>query len=102
MSCPTPWNERPWPTRVKEASDSAELEAFVNTPWDSRPDIDWSALAGTHKRPGELYDAKGDRQKAISHLSKFVELWKIADAELEPAVADAKPRLARLEAGLKG
>jgi tetratricopeptide (TPR) repeat protein len=80
----------------------AELEAYVNTPWESRPDADWYALAGTHKRLGELYDAKGDRQNAISHLSKFVELWKNADAELQPAVADAKRRLARLEAGLKG
>jgi eukaryotic-like serine/threonine-protein kinase len=75
----------------------AELETFVNTPWDSRPDVDWFALAGTHKRLGELYDAKGDREKAISHLSKFVELWKNADAELQPAVADAKRRLAKLQ-----
>ena len=79
----------------------AELEAYVNTPWDSKPDVDWYALAGTHKRLGELYDAKGDREKAISHLSKFVELWKNADSELQPAVADAKRRLAKLQAGQK-
>ena len=60
------------------------------------------ALAGTHKRLGELYDAKGDREKAISHLSKFVELWRNADADLQPAVADAKRRLTKLQAGGKG
>jgi len=49
-----------------------------------------------------LYDAKGDREKAISHLSKFVELWKNADAELQPAVADAKRRLTKLQAGGRG
>ena len=79
----------------------AELEAFTNTRYDGRPDDDWFALAGTHKRLGELYDAKGDREKAVSHLSKFVELWKNADPELQPAVADVKRRLARLQAGSK-
>jgi tetratricopeptide (TPR) repeat protein/tRNA A-37 threonylcarbamoyl transferase component Bud32 len=79
----------------------AELETVVRTRWDSRADEDLFALAGTHKRLGELYDAKGDRDKAISHLSKFVELWKNADPELQPVVADAKRRLAKLQAGLK-
>ena len=37
----------------------------------------------------------------ISHLSKFVELWKNADPELPPTVADAKRRLTRLQAGTK-
>jgi len=79
----------------------AHLEAYANAQWDSRPDDDWIALAGTQKRLGELYDAKGDRDKAISHLSKFVELWKNADPELQPAVADAKRRLTRLQAATK-
>jgi eukaryotic-like serine/threonine-protein kinase len=79
----------------------AELEAYIATRWDSRLDDDPLALAGTHKRLGELYDAKGDREKAISHLSKFVELWKNADPELQPAVTDAKKRLAKLQAGGK-
>jgi len=83
--------------------DSAivELEAYTAGHWDSRLDDDLYALAGTHKRLGELYDAKGEREKAISHLSKFVELWKNADPELQPAVADAKRRLTRLQAGGK-
>jgi eukaryotic-like serine/threonine-protein kinase len=79
----------------------AQLEAYVATRWDSQLDDDMFALAGTHKRLGELYDAKGDRERAISHLSKFVELWKNADPELQPAVADAKRRLTRLQAGGK-
>jgi len=84
-------------------SDSAiaELEALIAVRWDSRLDNDGLQLAGSHKRLGELYDAKGDREKAISHLSKFVELWKNADPELQPAVNDAKRRLAKLQAGGK-
>ena len=56
--------------------DSAivEFEAYIATRYDGRFDDDQFALAGTHKRLGELYDAKGDRERAISHLSKFVEL----------------------------
>jgi len=34
-------------------------------------------------------------------LSKFVALWKNADPELQPAVADAKRRLTKLQAGKK-
>lgn len=79
----------------------AEFEEMLKQRWDSRLDDDQYYLAGAHKRLGELYDAKGDREKAISHLSKFVELWKNADPELQPAVADAKRRLARLESGGK-
>ena len=54
-------------------------------------------LAGAHKRLGELYDAKGDAQKAASHYSAFVELWKDADAELQPHVRTARERLAVLQ-----
>ena len=80
----------------------AHFEAYTQTPVFERMDTDVDALAGVEKRLGELYDAKGDREKAISHLSKFVELWKNADPELQPAVADAKRRLTKLQAGGKG
>jgi eukaryotic-like serine/threonine-protein kinase len=84
-------------------ADSAitHFESYVGSTYFNRLDDDFEALTGIHKRLGELYDAKGDREKAISHLSKFVELWKNADPELQPAVADAKRRLARLQAGGK-
>jgi tRNA A-37 threonylcarbamoyl transferase component Bud32/tetratricopeptide (TPR) repeat protein len=51
----------------------------------------------THRRLGELYEAKGDLAKAISHYRKFADTWKEADAELLPQVADVKRRIARLE-----
>jgi tetratricopeptide (TPR) repeat protein len=77
----------------------AELEAAVSEQFMDRLDVDPTVLAGSHKRLGELYDAKGDRERAISHLSKFIELWKNADPDLQPAVSDAKRRLAKLQAG---
>jgi tetratricopeptide (TPR) repeat protein len=80
--------------------DSAitEFEAYLNASFGNRLDDDLLFLAGSHKRLGELYDAKGDRAKATAHLTKFVELWKNADPELQPSVQDARKRLARLAA----
>src|SRR5437868_2931643 len=61
------------------------------------PLLDAPLLAGIHKRLGELYEARGDRQKAISHYVQFVALWKDADPELQPKVAQVKQRLAHLQ-----
>jgi tetratricopeptide (TPR) repeat protein len=55
--------------------------------------------AGSYKRLGELYEAKGDTAKAESNYQKFIELWKDADPELQPKVRDARDRLARLRRG---
>jgi tRNA A-37 threonylcarbamoyl transferase component Bud32/tetratricopeptide (TPR) repeat protein len=53
--------------------------------------------AGVHKRLGELYEAKGDREKALSHYLAFIALWKDADPELQPKVAEVKARVARMK-----
>ena len=81
-------------------ADSAivTFEQYLATPYwrpiNERSDA--THLAGTYKRLGELYEAKGDRQKAASYYSKFVELWKNADPVLQPKVAEVRKRLARL------
>jgi hypothetical protein len=53
-------------------------------------------LAGTEKRLGELYEAKGEKQNAVAHYTRFVELWKNADPVLQPKVEEVKKKLARL------
>jgi eukaryotic-like serine/threonine-protein kinase len=53
--------------------------------------------AGTFKRLGELYEAKGNTTKAIENYQKFIDLWKDADPELQPAVRSAKDRLEALK-----
>jgi len=53
-------------------------------------------LAGAQKRLGELYEAKGEIDKAVSHYAQFVELWKNADPELQPKVTEVRLRLAEL------
>lgn len=57
--------------------------------------LQW-ALAPSLQRLGDLYEAKGDRAKAVAYYGRFVDLWKDADPALQPAVLEAKARLARL------
>ena len=72
------------------------FERYVTSTYPYRwRDTDYAFLAGSYKRLAELYDAKGDREKAASYYSKFIDLWKDADPELQPKVAEAKARLAR-------
>jgi tetratricopeptide (TPR) repeat protein len=74
----------------------AAYEQYLQTGYAGRVGDDFLLLAGIQKRLGELYEAKGDTQRAVSHYAAFVELWKNADPELQPAVAEVKRRLARL------
>ncbi|MGH7653043.1 MAG: hypothetical protein ACREN6_00100, partial [Gemmatimonadaceae bacterium] len=74
----------------------AEFELYVHTPdgvMVSRP----SFYAGSFKRLGELYEAKGNAAKAMENYQKFVDLWKNADPELQPAVKQARTRLDELK-----
>ncbi len=46
-----------------------------------------------YERLGELYDERGDWEKAAEYYAKFVELWVGADSELQPRVEAAQRRL---------
>jgi tetratricopeptide (TPR) repeat protein len=74
----------------------AVYERAISTPAVARIFVDGFTLAPSLKRLGELYEAKGDRQKAADYYGRFVELWKDADAELQPGVREVRRRLARL------
>jgi len=84
----------------------AMYERFLKTPYGERLDVplfvefpepvDPIFRAGVHRRLGELYEAKGDTAKAVEQYRAFVDLWKNADPELQPRVAEAKRRLAQL------
>ncbi len=55
------------------------------------------ALPSAPRRLGELYEAKGDLANAIKNYEAFVKLWKNADAELQPQVAEIRTRITRLQ-----
>jgi tetratricopeptide (TPR) repeat protein len=54
------------------------------------------AMPPTLKRLGELYEQRGNREKALEYYGRFVDLWTDADPELQPIVRDVKQRMARL------
>jgi hypothetical protein len=53
-------------------------------------------LAPSLKRLGELYESRGDRRRAADYYGRFIDLWKNADPELQPAVREVRGRLAQL------
>jgi tetratricopeptide (TPR) repeat protein len=53
-------------------------------------------LAPTYVRLGELYEERGDRRRALEYYGKFVDMWKKADPELQPRVAEVRQRIAEL------
>jgi tetratricopeptide (TPR) repeat protein len=62
----------------------------------NRLPIDAIYLAPSLKRLGELYEAKGDKDNAVKQYTRFVDLWKGADAELQPQVREVRDRLRKL------
>jgi tetratricopeptide (TPR) repeat protein len=80
--------------------DSAAMmfERYLSTPYafKASPDMDPIRVPAIRERLGQLYEQMGDTAKAIANYHAFIDLWKNADPELQPRVADARRRLARL------
>jgi tetratricopeptide (TPR) repeat protein len=78
-------------------ADSAitEFERYLTFP-DPGISTRRDYLAFTHKRLGELYEAKGNTIKALAHYQAFVDGWKNADPELQPEVSSVRAKIALL------
>ena len=81
----------------QDDSAAAFYERVVATPALARVIDDASTLGPTLRRLGELYQARGDRAKAVEYYTRFADLWKSADAGLQPEVARARAAIKRLE-----
>ncbi|HET7040360.1 MAG TPA: tetratricopeptide repeat protein, partial [Gemmatimonadales bacterium] len=73
----------------------AYWEAYATTPqrmlwWD------FADLPRAYKRLGELYEARGDRQRAVDWYARFTDVWAKADPALQPVVEDVRRRIQRL------
>lgn len=55
--------------------------------------VDQGSGGLTLERLGQLYDERGDRERAAEYYARFVELWEGADPELQPRVQAAQQRL---------
>jgi tetratricopeptide (TPR) repeat protein len=71
----------------EQAVSADQLFGMYQAPYDPAP---------TYKRLGELYEERGNREKAVEYYNEFVDLWAGADAELQPLVEDVRGRIARL------
>jgi len=56
-------------------------------------------LAPAELRLARIYDRRGDGVAARMHYGRFVELWRNADPELQPAVEEAEGRMVALVDG---
>ncbi len=74
----------------------AVYERAITTPGLLRAFEESATLGPTYKRLGELYEEGGDKARARDYYNRFVDLWKDADAELQPLVRDVRQRLAKL------
>ena len=59
---------------------------------------DLALLAPSHLRRAEIHERRGEAEAAVVHYTRVVELWRNADAELQPVVAHARARIAALTA----
>jgi len=76
----------------------AVYERAVTTPGYLRAFEEDATLGPTYRRLGELYEERGQLDKACDYYGRFLDLWKDADPELQPLVRDVKQRLAKLSA----
>jgi tetratricopeptide (TPR) repeat protein len=75
----------------------AAFERVAGTPTlESARVLESYTLAPSLKRLGELYESRGDRRRAADYYGRFIDLWKNADPELQPAVREVRGRLAQL------
>jgi tetratricopeptide (TPR) repeat protein len=83
------------------SADSARVHflAYLAIPVVRRITTDNSDLAVVDKRLGELFDARHDKVNALKYYGAFTDLWKNADADLQPTVSSIKRRMAELVSG---
>jgi eukaryotic-like serine/threonine-protein kinase len=91
--CALPDLARAYEVAGKPDSAIATYERYVHTPWQRRYETDAIELGFALKRLGELYQQQNDRAKAAAQYTALLQLWKGADAELEPLLADVRRRL---------
>ncbi|MFI5311934.1 MAG: tetratricopeptide repeat protein [Gemmatimonadales bacterium] len=103
---PATWAVRTLPRYLGLAFDAAnqpdsaiaQYEKYVSTPdlWIGEELGEPTSLPAIRERLGQLYEAKGNADKAAEHYRAFIELWKNADTELQPRVNAARERLRKL------
>ena len=95
-ACLRPRIARAFESLQRPDSAIVAYEAYLRSTNPYQLPTDARELARTYKRLGELYEAKGDTKRAIQRYGDFVELWKDADAVLQPNVTAVRERITKL------
>ncbi|MFO7586623.1 MAG: hypothetical protein R6X22_00980 [Gemmatimonadota bacterium] len=82
-----------WDRAGRADSALAWYEAYLETRQPNRMYWDQAGLGFSLGRAAGLADEIGDPEKAALYYAELVELWKDADAELQPQVERARARL---------
>jgi tetratricopeptide (TPR) repeat protein/tRNA A-37 threonylcarbamoyl transferase component Bud32 len=82
-------------------ADSARkyLSQYVDHSGSGGYGLDPQFLALSLQRLGELYEQSGDTKRAIDYYTRFIDLWKNADADLQPRVTEVRAKVAALTRG---
>ena len=91
--CALPDLARAYEVAGKPDSAIATYERYVSSPWQSRFETDEIELGFAMKRLGELYQQQNDRARAAAQYTALLQLWRGADSELDPLIADVRRRL---------
>lgn len=96
--CALPGLGRAYDLAGQADSALAVYERYVTTPEFNRILGDGTWLPSIDYRLAELYEARGEVGKATAYYGRFIDLWKGADPNLQPRVAEARRRLESLTA----
>ena len=91
--CVLPDLARAYEVAGKPDQAIATYERYLNTPWQRRHDTDAVELGFAIERLGALYQQQRNNAKAAAFYGSLLQLWRGADAELEPIVVDVRQRL---------
>jgi DNA-binding SARP family transcriptional activator/Tfp pilus assembly protein PilF len=90
--CPLPDLARARDARGDPGGAIQAYERYLSTPWLFRYEVDAYELEPGLQRLAELYDAEGERNRALETRTRLLALWRRADASLQPVLADVRTR----------
>lgn len=94
--CALPWLGRAYEAVGRPDSAATTYERYLSTGDPMRMLADAAWRATILRRLGALHAQLGDTALAVKRLSEFIDLWKNADAQLQPEVNKARRRVAEL------
>jgi tetratricopeptide (TPR) repeat protein len=94
-TCATPWLARAFDMAGQTDSVVASFTRFVDRPSSSLW-YDAAHAAHAYERLGEIWEQRGDPQKAAQYYARLLSIMKEPDPELRSRVDDARSALERL------